>query len=445
MTASDQTRVFPKRWLIAGTLLLFILAGVRWYAGIDAAPAVVPNPTPLADRTEGTLRVRAHADKSRVAAGDGMRVWVSIEQRSGTLARTAIESFDAGGLETQGPCWSTGVPDCGAGQAAAGGLAAARRAGQGSASLWGELRAGPDLKGSRAITLLVTERDAQGTSVASVAISVGPIEVAARQRLARTVALHAYGVVKDFGLPIAGALLAFLFQSWQRSREHAQTSRNSIFPQAHSNAVQHLLPLVAATMAFHARTASSRWTSAESTEGREALYHLVMLFRQMVDLVRTGGGIFLSNLDGEMAVIYCWRWVRDAIYVHFDREALNQVVDRLDIDDTFTTFEGRFGRPSSAYIAATLDPCLVQAREGLRLWVESPGFAMDHSVLEVMRATLQYEIDILYEDWYGAPPSAPNKEVAKLADELEQTGKEDAKALARDLRAYAEKLGSRRG
>ncbi len=419
--AEQDVDPIPKwPWLIAPALVAVLFA-VRYYVGVeDPAPTDVASPTVVAESGEAGLRVRAFADKSRVSVSERVRLRVSLEQHAGDLRGLSLKALDVGVFSRVGECWApgSGSPDCAAGQTTRGGFEAVRVAGRSSVSLWAELQAPRDA-GSQLLVLNVVAVDALQVE-RQATLNVGPIEVIAPPAQLDRAARHAYGVAKDFGLPLIGAFMAFFFQRWQRRREHAQETWKSIFPHAHENVVRRLLPMTAHARGFLARAADpAAWDSA-SLDGRQALHNLMILTRKMFDLSRTGGGIFLRDLAGEELVMLCWTWLRDRLYARLgtNREALFQVLDKMKDDDSFVAFEARFKAPTSSYVTPAWAPELGAVRAALDSWVNDPGFEVDRQVLVVFGEALQYEIDKLYGAWYGRPTDTPKVSITALQEML---------------------------
>lgn len=404
----------PAWWTAA---LLAVAGGIFWtylWVALSDERGVSAPASSQAHSERGDLALIGWADRSRLGSAGSLRLYLTVENHAKvTMERIRLLLLQAPGLEPVGNCWdkTRSFPICGTHPGASGPLPQQLGPGE-AASLWADLRA-TGAPGARAATALVAFTRADTPAEQQIlGLSVGPIEQAAAEPLTWARALLSF--VKDLALPLMLALLAYAFQRLQQEQGRAQETFNLTLPQAHENAVKHLLPVVGAADQFLARFKSAAGPpSADQTIASEqCLFFLLSAAKGMRDLVPQGGGIFLSDLVAEDATAYCWRTLRYRLEKELGQEELPAILDLWSRKESFTSMREHFFGPDG-------DPAFQKLKRRFEKWLRCPAFErFDSLVLRAFDYIMQREIDRLYWTWYGQETPLEPQAIQELLNSL---------------------------
>jgi len=394
-------------WAALGLLILATLVGLRasleWEAAEESADI---GPPPVQAETVDDVRVWGRADRSRVGREEELTLWLFVQNRSGKpISGLRIDELDAPGMTHTGTCWPEPcklpqcAPVCRFGETSARGLKDELQPGE-STGVYGRLKLDGLLKPGAHLSASFSWTSAPAPDATSVrsrpaTAVVGPFFAATAQRWWIVLPRSLYEVLKDLGLPIVLAVLAFVFKRIQSDRERARKrdedekerrrqdaaaeearrheTYQSLLPRAHENAVRFVLPMCVnagqaaqeigkaraaawaerettartvgagtAGVASSAKRAAEEASSAKRIAQRRAFYYFVLLLKRNFHLVEKGGGYFFESLAGEFMVYDCWNGLFDRAVRQLGYASLYALLDRVDANDSLLQFESRF-------------------------------------------------------------------------------------------------------
>lgn len=397
-------------WWIALAIgsLAVLLALSLW----TAVQSVSQGPTLKAESRVGQVWLRGWASKKKVLQADTVRIYLRIENRSGAAIQDVrIDHIDATGFERIKPCWASKLPVCGQGFDPAG----APRGQLGdleksrAINLWGSLKP-TGQHGARPVLVAISWTGPEGRR-SSGNLLVGPIEITSYPLVLGRSSLSFF---KDMAFPILLGFLAFIFQRLQQERAQVQQRVDLIAKSAHENA-KNLLRICTYLVRF------KRYL-ARKQEGHELiLYYFLLALKAMDDLSVKEGGIFLRDQRGEEAVIQCWTALQKLVENDLKERDLTVVLDALDPSVTFTSFQKQFSTSQ-----LTLYPALEPTAKVFKRLEEkfkdkiAQDFVLEAYLLEAVGDVMLYEINRLYEEWYGQSPSFPTSSVEQVVAKLEE-------------------------
>jgi hypothetical protein len=237
-------------------------------------------------------------------------------------------------------------------------------------------------------------------------------------------------------LPTAGGLLAFGFQQRQQRLAQEKEVWAQMLPVSHKNNVEYYTPLGSAI-----RSLRSTLIRQKGREGWPVLlFYLLLVHHRYRVVLNKLGGFHLQSRQGERLVGELY-----ARYIFSRRDELSEEEDRYlgqlvnQVGDT-TSFSGFLDK---------LDASRRETFEGLSerigAWLTSPEGRRAVHWMFMAHHVLMYEINGIYEFWYGDPAKSPRREVEELVEFLRGTRKlEDLsdvvrgeEALLRDASSYA--------
>lgn len=278
-------------------------------------------------------------------------------------------------------------------------------------------------------------------------LSLGPVEIrtALGSLIEHSIApVHQiYAVVKDFTLPVVLAVLAYLFQQHQSSRdqqaaedrevrETRQQIWSSQIPRFRIYAEKHYLPIVSNIR--HLRKdydsfAASTPAQQDGEAGIKLLYRMLLLLRRMVYLREEEGGVFFQVRRAELIVQQAWWSLNSHIEDQFHVDRRDRALALLAPDEPYHHF---------LEIAAD-EPVFEELRVVTIAWARSGGhLSQCLELAHVMLAVFGFEANRPFDEyWYGSPdefegkaigdyafPAEPKERIEKLKIEYEAYKKE---------------------
>jgi hypothetical protein len=271
---------------------------------------------------------------------------------------------------------------------------------------------------------------------AALPITVGPIEIINGWKTAVSFGRRLYNLVKDFALPIALAVLAFLFQRWQAAKAKQEADLRESgerklqvwkmqLDRLHYNAEHHYLPIIRSCRQLRTLLLDKQAPALPADQIWEHLYWLLMIFARVQRLRNEKGGIFFQDHGGEEVVQLAW-WLFDwHVKKRFTLDTRERAVRSVNATEDFSAF----------LVSARHNPLLVECRGILKNWFGETQSVFDMApLLDILLNVFHFETNRPFDvHWYGVPekfelqakyhiPSDPNNtEVQKKAGMLKKT------------------------
>lgn len=253
-----------------------------------------------------------------------------------------------------------------------------------------------------------------------------------------------YAVVKDFTLPVVLAVLAYLFQRHQSSRdEQAAEDRevretrqqiwSSQIPRFRIYTEKYYLPIVSAIR--HLREDFESFKAAGETErngdsGIKLLFHTLLVIRRMRSLRDEQGGVFFKVRLAELVVQQAWWLLNAHIEENFGFDRRDHVLVLMTSDQPYH----RFREISES------ETVLEELRIVLLHWVSNgDDFARCLDLAHIMLAVFGFEANrVLDEYWYGTPDEFEGRPVDKY--EFPDEPREKIEKLKNDYKVYKQQV-----
>jgi hypothetical protein len=252
------------------------------------------------------------------------------------------------------------------------------------------------------------ERVRQGT------VAIDNVQTIAPSWLFAAHAAEAF--LQVLALPAIIALLGWIFQFRQQRFAIERQAWSSMLPESHKNNVKYYLPLHGTLGSFD----SSVREFQDNDKGLEgAFFDLLLTLRLMRDVP----GFYLVDRMGEDLVNRLWyefikRLLREmSTGKESDPDAaranMGRLVDLLKPADTLSTFEARM---SNAAVELSALREALQGRFGE--WSKGPR-KVDFEILALFRELLWFEVNRIYDFWYGRPVEFPTEAFKESLSKVE--------------------------
>lgn len=458
--------------------LVVLAAWTDWVKDVKGTPLLVAAALP--EKTAGVAAV-AWLDPR----GDGfeVRLWVLFRNDSAAAASDLrYLKLDTPGFRWVA-CMAGGGPDCrprGRGRPPLERLPPVLRPGE-SRAVFGRLE--PTGRASHGVSGVFGWRDLAGEHEAALIVAEAPADRGWQRSLAFAgrLVLFLRDLVKDLGLPVALALLAWFLkqrddrrekkeqEEKQRQEGKAQKERdereqserrqaqlretwNLLLPKSHANAENHYMPVVSRIQeleysigrvrpsppggAAGPAPAAAPPPPAPATDAeRRLVWAVLRLFAQMRHLVLSIGGFYFHTRDGERVAARCWNRLYRGMETRLGRRELDAALDRTDWNESLDSFLRRW------YEIGGLDPLL----ETVRGWTGEPVLDSDLALLELLSCAIEYEMNRTYELWYVDPEVWNDERFCAARAKLERAEADtpDRRELLDLLDGYAEAIRKR--
>jgi hypothetical protein len=359
------------------------------------------------------LLARGFLDKSRLAAGETLRLHLMFENHSAAALHLSVRDIQTPGFR------AVKLP------------AAFELAAGASEAFDFDL---PAADGGR-YRLAVLYQFARATgSVEESVVSLGPVEV--RTALGALIehstapARQIYSVVKDFTLPVVLAILAYLFNRRQsrrdqrareaesardqqvaRDRETRETRQqiwSSQIPRFRTYAEKHYLPIVSNIR--HLQKDFDSFTTASAADqngevGVTLLFRLLLFLRRMVYLREEEGSVFFKVRRAEVVFQQAWWSLNFLVEKSLRIDRRDQALALLAPDEPYHHF----------LEVAEDEPVFEELRIAMLLWIGSGDeFVQSMALAQVMLAVLGFEANRPFDEyWYGSPDEFEGKPVGE--------------------------------
>jgi hypothetical protein len=438
----------PAFWATIGGLLALLMLGTTLVGSLSEwreqkavlAPTV---PKPVAQEKE--VVAVGWVDQGVVVEGKPFRLWVSLENRSGSPAlglryrSFQIPGFHPGNLKVGGRllgCWKDG-PACrpqGPGLPPILGLPDRLEKGQ-SVSVFAVLV--PSTHRQFGASGVFTWRDDQGKEHEG-AVVVPPVPAVAQGEQLWSSLGKMVLLLKDLLLPAALAYLGWYLKrrdddqkklqdqakSDREAKERAEEKKRLaeaekqaslqetwrlMLPKSHANAEQHYMPVVASIELLQVRFGNLAKNG--TVENRhQFLFELLRLLRRMQHLGRQIGGFYFKDREGERLAKECWdpffERSRTALGPEDRERALAHIEPNENLASFLDKLSGKAKLPQGGSIPSppgqeSIQSVLTRIDTKLQDWIRAGGFQRNLPLLELFRTVLTYEMNRPYEFWYG--------------------------------------------
>jgi hypothetical protein len=439
------------RWIwIAISVLVFLVA--CWIStGWELPQPQGQTRTAVLSSTDGEdakdLIARGWIQSNRVSPGDKVHFWITFVNASGhDVQGLQLLFLQTPGFKPVAPCWTSSkpqLPSCFEGTSSLPGFLKSGA----SVTLWADLQASSS-PGRYGLSAVFSWKNPEGAR-ARKALLLGPVDIT--YPLADSVfpiLQKVYLAGKDFGLPLALAVLTFLFGAKEQKRkderelaeqrrkedldfverrhkeeqEAAEQKRReaqkqdderraqiqqtwSQLLQKHLNDAQrHYLPMAAKLMYLLSRI------QRQPPETRECFYWLMAFMRRMKFTADNIGGVHLKSRLAEEIFVSAWVALRDAVENRLGKVERVQALDSMKYNESLADFETRF-TGNSLFSA-------LENKFGDWLSDQNDPFACQVCLIMVMLHVLEYEANRPFEYWYQEPPEFPKKDLRTAAQAL---------------------------
>ncbi len=286
--------------------------------------------------------------------------------------------------------------------------------------------------GAYMLTASFTWKGAGATSEA-ITLDLGPLQV-------RSGDLELIAAWKDFATvavpvitPLIILLIGWRFQARQQEFVQTRQAWFAMLPVSHQNNLKSYLPLLSAIETFEDELKEYQKTRS-STDQRSAFFYFLLSIRMMRE-VDAAGGFYLTDRSGEDVVVTCWNSFRTDFRLYLlPHEDFSSVVDAVDPRDSLSSFTGKL-------YDVRLSRVLSQQEERFKEWALGDQ-ACRIKLIALFRILLLFEINRIYDFWYGKPGDFPFEDCIGI---LRQAGKSDAFPEVINVFAkYAEGIANRR-
>lgn len=234
--------------------------------------------------------------------------------------------------------------------------------------------------------------------------------------------------IQVLALPAVLALLGGIFQftqqrfalerqANQQTLAISQEAWASMLPTSHDNNVKYYLPLLSSAGALlsHAKKLPQHGPEV-------AFFNLLLMLRRS----REVPGFYLMDRKGERLVKELWDYFLNQRLLQGltearpgsdgvvkIRAALSSLLDGLDTDESFSSFHTKLGKPLGARRK------LKDLQERFRIWATGP-YQNDLDLLSLFHRLLHFEVNRVYDFWYGKPQESPRTELQESWNALQQ-------------------------
>jgi len=390
------------------------------------------------------VTARGWVESNRVSYGEKIPFWITFVNASDhEIQNLKLLSFQAPGFKPAPPCWTSSkplLPSCVDGASS---LPTSLKSGD-SVTLSAKLEA-TSSPGRYGLSAVFSWKNPGGER-ARKALLLGPVEVT--YPLADSlfpITQKAYAAGKDFGLPLAVAVLTFVLGVLEQKRKddriEAEEQRKRDLEQAekrhkeeqekaerdrrehqkldeeHRAQVQqtwsqllqkHLrdaqlyyLPISGKLIYLRSRVLQ------QPPDVRECFYWL-MAFMRRVRFTSDGiGGVHLKSRRAEDVFVSSWATLRDATD-RLGKAERSEALDRMKPNESFSKFEKRF---------ASGDALFAGLAKEFEAWLKDPNDPFERylCLASIMLEVLEFETNRPFEYWYDKPVEFPRE---KLRDAL---------------------------
>ena len=221
-----------------------------------------------------------------------------------------------------------------------------------------------------------------------------------------------------------------------------------MLPRAHENAVRYLMPMSVTAGQAAAQARSVRRNPEDSLAARRAFYYLINLVRRNLDLLALGGGYFFSNRAGETLAVDCWNATLKRVVNLLKYDRVTSLLDRTNSSDSLTKFESRFDLPEWFYLSrpgtSRHDRDFVAVFESFNNSVTEGNLDDVCDLLEIYELVTGFEVNRLYQQWYGSMDSSYVQELRTKQGSLDwgmrpEAGPDaDLRQLSASIKTYIE-------
>jgi hypothetical protein len=289
--------------------------------------------------------------------------------------------------------------------------------------------------GSSLISAIVSWNEAQAAPIDE-GVELGPVRRASPGLQFVGNALDtATSLVQTLALPLVLALLGWWLQQNQQSYVQERQAWASMLPISHKNNVMLYVPLTTGIATLEAYLPRKSEISEEDL--KQGCFFLLYCVRRVRE-VDANGWFYLLDREAEDLCAYCWDVFRDTLLERIKPyETVSRVLDVMSPNETYSKFLRKRERLTEIAKAAG------SVEKQYRNWVQEEK-ERDFVPLFLLRELLLYEINRIYEFWYGKPPEFKADRCRELLKKLEDTGGEAGKLAEGVRKHYQEFLSTER-
>lgn len=242
-------------------------------------------------------------------------------------------------------------------------------------------------------------------------------------------------LILTLGLPAALAVVGWSFQEKQQLLAQERQAWAEMLPVSHENNVKYYLPLLAAIdMLERDRKALGVAPVPTDDQRQRALFALLVVLRGF----REAPGFYFIDREGEWLTATCQRLFIGRLFRRISRvDRLSALIDVVTPKETISTYRVKL-RTEHAPLAAHDS----ELGGDIATWVRD--HPTDFELLELLRSLMKFEVNRIYEFWYGDPPAFPAGECRRALESFRPQatplaeGESESESAAADRRALAE-------
>lgn len=242
-------------------------------------------------------------------------------------------------------------------------------------------------------------------------------------------------------LPTLGGLLAYGFQQRQQRMAQERDVWAKMMPTSHDNNAKYLIPFASSIRSFASNLAKARNQKSmddEEEQWRRVFFFFLFVQRRYRVIVDEGAGFYLQSRAGEELVFELFYRYQNARQLYLGPEAevlLDSLVDLMTVDETDSSYRTKLDDPKVTGQRLAYQ----ELQEWLKRWLETESGTLAVSWLKISRLILMFEVNQVYNYWYGSPPDNPGAAVAEVEKEIpaDALGKEERALLGR-VKSYCE-------
>lgn len=247
-------------------------------------------------------------------------------------------------------------------------------------------------------------------------------------------------LLRDFAIPLVAALLALWFQLRENRKKDEKDLQDraylerkahqdrayeiwaNLVPQFLRNVEKLYLPLAGDLQQLLMKLNVQPTYDAE--DSRERFYYLLRFLRRMRQIAEQIGGFNFKNREGERVVAYAWKVFQNRALERLTPYSVARCLDAIDVRESRATFDGRFKGTSATALELT---SLEQRVAGWLAREQEDTLRFDYQgpLLETMFVTLSFELNRLFEGWYGSAEEFPVDKLRNLRNILHDQDEED--------------------
>ena len=437
-TSGARTGAVPWRQAILGLLILVLLFSLARGLTRTLQPqdAVTGKQRATAAIEGKGLQTTVWINQDRAQIGRPVRVWFQLENGTKEAVSARVLLFEAPGFgkprtverSFKGfPFYMAGA----AGKPVPLSKATLQVPAAGSAYFWVEM-ASAWWSGNSMVTSVVQWRSRSGETFLQ-PVEVGPVRLTSPVLLVASNAVETLmSLVETFAIPLGLALVGWLLQGKLQDLSRQQQAWASMLPASHKNNSEMYLPLVMAL-----KTCFKRLDRYEkSTRGehcREAFFFLLLAIRRMRE-VGARGGFYLQDRQGERVVTLCWDTFVPRLARNLEPyDDISSLIDSVKLDESFSRHSRKVER------LAGLEAKRAALQKQFSDWVAGVDWRdkRDFCLIRLFSLLLMFEINQIYEFWYGTPQKFPFEDCEEELLQLEGAPADpDFQKVAGEVRAY---------